>query len=160
MKKTLLIVLALSVPALRAQQPAAGSRTEEQKPAPASQESKPAPQLGHPLDPADVDVLTGKAKNLNARGQRGEVLPYGVGYPINVAQYDARQLGQAGATIGAGLPTEVLLGRSGNRSFLGIGNTPAFLPPPVFFTGRFTGRRFAGRRLPGRVGSGFVFRRR
>lgn len=155
MKRTLLIVLILSVPALPAQQPMAGNGTEEQKPRQLSQEQKPAPQLGHPLDPADVDVLTGKAKNTNARGQRAEVLPNSVGYPINVAQFDARQLGQVGTRIGSALPTQLLLGRSRNRSLLR--NTPLFLPPPFFFTGR----RFANQRfLFGREGTGFVFRPR
>src|SRR5215472_15857770 len=39
-----------------------------------------APQLGHPLDPADVDILTGKNKPENRRGYAQpyySVSPYG-----------------------------------------------------------------------------------
>jgi len=83
MTKTLLaiLVLAMAAPVLAQTQekPQAPARTEEGTAAPAPPQAKPAPKLGHPLDPADVDVLTGKANRTTGANRPVEVLPYGYG---------------------------------------------------------------------------------
>jgi hypothetical protein len=84
------ISLFLVVPALRAQQaetngspPQAAPQTEAQPAAqsPNAQENLPASlRPGHPLDPADVDILTGKRDREIAAAQRAAV-------PISVGMY-------------------------------------------------------------------------
>jgi hypothetical protein len=84
------IALFLIVPALRAQQaetngspPQAAPQTEPQPAAqsPNAQENLPASlRPGHPLDPADVDILTGKRDREIAAAQRAAV-------PISVGMY-------------------------------------------------------------------------
>jgi hypothetical protein len=93
MKKSVFaIALFLIVPALRAQQaetsgnppqPAQQTAPEAAPPPaaqiPAAQDNLPASiRPGHPLDPADVDILTGKRDREIAAAQRGAV-PYPVG---------------------------------------------------------------------------------
>jgi hypothetical protein len=81
------------------EQPATEAQSAEQKPARTLTTAEklraqfpPAPKLGHPLDPADVDVLTGKTKSSNPYGPYGyrfAVDPYsGQGYSLNGASYD------------------------------------------------------------------------
>src|SRR5574337_1489133 len=127
MKKTLLIVLILSAQRLLAQgSPPAPNRPEEPQQAQAQPTATAAPKPGHPLDPADVDVLTGKTKAPRNAGHVVEVSPYGyagyAGYPVNVAQYSPSQF--ARVTTATQPPfVPLLFGRAGNRSFLLIGNT-------------------------------------
>src|SRR4029077_664320 len=87
------IALFLIVPALRAQQaetsgnppqaaPQAAPETVPQQPAaqnPTAQDNLPASiRPGHPLDPADVDILTGKRDREIEAAQRAAV-PYSAG---------------------------------------------------------------------------------
>jgi len=83
------IALMLIVPGLRAQQaetsgnpPQTAPQAAPQQPAaqnPTAQDSLPASiRPGHPLDPADVDVLTGKRDREIAAAQRA-AMPYSVG---------------------------------------------------------------------------------
>jgi hypothetical protein len=86
------IALFLIVPALRAQQAdtssnppqAAPQAAPETAPPPAAQNPSAQDNLpasirpGHPLDPADVDILTGKRDREIGAAQRG-ALPYSVG---------------------------------------------------------------------------------
>src|ERR1700693_3173943 len=87
------IALFLAVPALRAQQAETGGRpsqaaaqTAQEAPPPAaqnpnSQDNLPASiRPGHPLDPADVDILTGKRDREIEAAQRA-------GVPISVGMY-------------------------------------------------------------------------
>ena len=85
------IALFLFVPALRAQQaetsanpPQAAPQAAPEQPAaqnPAAQDNLPASlRPGHPLDPADVDILTGKRDREIAAAQRAAV-------PISVGMY-------------------------------------------------------------------------
>lgn len=51
---------------------------------------QPAPRKGHPLDPADVDTLTGNGQNGQQSGYRGYVYPY-VNYDLGMGdQYGSR----------------------------------------------------------------------
>lgn len=82
MKRALIVAALLASPLIMAQQ--------EDAPAPEptqtvnSEQPGSAPKLGHPLDPADVDVLTGKnkASSASAYGQYAYpgTLGYGYGY--------------------------------------------------------------------------------
>ena len=81
------IALFLIVPALRAQQAetsasatqAAPQTAPDVAPQPAAQDNLPASiRPGHPLDPADVDILTGKRDREIQAAQRAAV-PYSVG---------------------------------------------------------------------------------
>jgi len=80
MKAALLAAVLLIASAALAQQ-APYSPQEQPATSPADTASA-APQLGHPLDPADVDILTGKNKPENRRGYAQpyySVSPYGYG---------------------------------------------------------------------------------
>ncbi len=131
MKKALFAFLVLCAPALLAQETQPVQNRPEQ---PAAAEPRPqvapAPQLGHPLDPADVDVLTGKNKAHIAPAYRVDPYAYGAysGYPVNVAPWSASRLTRT--TAGP----LFLAGRAGNRSFFVIGNAGGFVPPLFFFT--------------------------
>ncbi len=93
MRKTfllaVLIVAAQGLPwAQEARPPQADSQgappSAQAEPAPAATQLSPAPRLGHPLDPADVDILTGKAKVSGRQGYGYSGTPYGyTSYPVN-----------------------------------------------------------------------------
>ena len=126
MKAALLAAVLLMASAALAQQPPssdcrdAACRASETGQAPSlpPDATSPAPQLGHPLDPADVDVLTGKNKPESRRGYAQpyySVDPYGYsgnsgyrGMSRNFGQLNRRTpLGFVGA--GSGL---MFFGRS------------------------------------------------
>jgi hypothetical protein len=104
-----------------------------------------APKLGHPLDPADVDILTGKADRA-ARGytNTNSAVPYTYGYGYGGTSYGFGQT-QSGPSLFAPVSTAtsppfvpLAFGRVGNRSFAVFGSTIPFAP--LFFTpGRFFG---------------------
>ena len=109
----------------------ASTNTTPQAQAPAS-----APKLGHPLDPADVDVLTGKADR--ARGYAGRAVPYSYNYGFGGTGY---QLGQSGSGLSLFAPVTtatsppfvpLAFGQVGNRPFAVFGSTIPFTP--LFFT--------------------------
>ena len=137
--KLLAIALGLLVvPGLTAQ--------EQQRPAPAADNSSraaQAPKLGHPLDPADVDVLTGKNKSraYSDSESRREVNPYGpygrLG-PWGDEYYGYGRL-NANPSIFAAVTTKisppfslVFAGRFRNRPVILFGGAPTPL-----FLGRF-----------------------
>ncbi len=140
MKKALFALLVLCVPALLAQEaPTAQNRPEQPPVVEPRSQATPAPQLGHPLDPADVDVLTGKNKAQTTPAYRVDPYAYAAysGYPANVAPWGPSRL--------ARIPSSSLFlaGRAGNRSFFVIGNTGGFVPPLFLFgLGRGIGTGF------------------
>ena len=162
----LLLNLALAAsltPAQEKQQP--GPRTEEQTSTTTSPQAKPAPKLGHPLDPADVDVLTGKNTQNAGAARPVEVLPYGFagyggyagygrfGYSMGTSRFGGSQFAPVGGSAQP-LFAPIAFGRVGNRSFFVVGNTGSFGAPFFFFSrgrgrhiGLFpaTGSRFSGR---------------
>ena len=147
MTKTLLavLVLAMAAPVLAQTQekPQAPARTEEQSAALAPAQAKPAPKLGHPLDPADVDVLTGKASRNAGANRPVEVLPYGYGgyagygrfgaYSIGTSRFGGSQFAPVGGSAQP-LFAPIAFGRAGNRSFFVVGNTSSFGAPFFFFS--------------------------
>ena len=144
MTKTLLaiLVLAMAAPVLAQTQekPQAPARTEEQSAAPVPAQAKPAPKLGHSLDPADVDVLTGKANRTTGANRPAEVLPYGYGgyggygiYPVGTSRFSGSQFAQVGGSAQP-LFAPIAFGRVGNRSFFVVGNTSSFGAPFFFFS--------------------------
>jgi|SRR5712692_5897141 len=95
-----------------------------------------APQLGHPLDPADVDILTGKADRA-ARGNVAGNVPSMYGY--GGTSYGRQSYG-AGSTKTSPPFVPLAFGNVNGRSFVVIGSTsgaraPFFLAPRGF--GRF-----------------------
>ncbi len=155
----LLVILALAAtPLLPAQEkPQPPPRTEEQSNAASPQQAKAAPKLGHPLDPADVDVLTGKNKQSARANRPVEVLPYGyagyggyLGYGRFASRWGGSRVGGSAQPLFA----PIAFGRIGNRSFFVVGNTSSFSAPFFFFSGRrarhiglfpAAGSRFSGR---------------
>ncbi len=153
MKKALLVALVICAPGLLAQETGPAQNRPEQ---PAAVEPRPqaapAPQLGHPLDPADVDILTGKNKVPSIPAYRVDPYAYAAysGYPVNVAPWSASRFTRTTSPF-------FLAGRAGNRSFFVIGNTGGFVPPLFFFArGRGTGSPF----FFAPVRPGFFFLRR
>ena len=147
MTKTLLavLVLAMAAPVLAQTQekPQAPARTEEQSAAPVPAQAKPAPKLGHSLDPADVDVLTGKANRTTGANRPVEVLPYGYGGYAGYSRFGAHSIGtsrfggsQFAPVGGSAQPlfAPIAFGRVGNRSFFVVGNTSSFGAPFFFFS--------------------------
>jgi hypothetical protein len=119
MKPLVLCVVLFCAPVLLAQEkrpaPEQPAQTQEQ----AQTRATPAPQLGHPLDPADVDVLTGKTKTSANCGYRVDPLSYGYGYAYAGAQrYEGYGWGR----------TPFLFGRTGGGSFFFFGNAGFFAP--------------------------------
>ena len=144
MTKTLLaiLVLAMAAPVLAQTQekPQAPARTEEQSAATNSAQAKPAPKLGHPLDPADVDVLTGKANRTTGANRPVEVLPYGYAgyggfgrYSMGTSRFGGSQFASVGGSAKP-LFAPIAFGRVGNRSFFVVGNTSSFGAPFFFFS--------------------------
>ncbi len=134
MRRALLIVVILTAQGLLAQEtPPARNRPEETPAAPAQTQPQAAPTLGHPLDPADVDVLTGKTKNSGAPGYRYQApYPY-ASYPLSAPGYvPSRALGAN--PLASPLFPPRLFGRFGGRNFFFIGNTRGFGSPLFFFS--------------------------
>lgn len=162
MRKLILIALVLGAHSLLAQQaPVVQDNSEEARPAqPQAQQQQAlqpqaAPKLGHPLDPADVDVLTGKTKAGRAPGYAATPYPY-VSYPVNVADYaPSRSLGWNSPASPPFVPLG--FGRFNRGNFFVIGNTTS-IGPPLFFFGR--GRTGLNTFFFGPARPGFGFFRR
>jgi len=125
--------------------PESSQMNSASQPNDANQAQSPAaaPKLGHPLDPADVDILTGKADR-SARGYSPGYVPYMYGY--GAAAYGGRYASGSTKTSPPFVP--LAFGNVNGRSFLVIGSTfggtsPLFIAP----------RGFGG------FGSFFLFRR-
>ncbi len=132
MRRALWIVMILTAQGVFAQEtPPAQKRSEETRAPRGQSQAQAAPKPGHPLDPADVDVLTGKAKPSGAPGYRSEAAPYPyASYPVNVAGYvPGRALGSS--SLASPPFTPLLFGRG--RSFFLIGNATGFGRSPFFF---------------------------
>ncbi len=129
MRRTLWIVMILTAQGVFAQEtPPAQNRSQETRAARGQSQAQAAPKPGHPLDPADVDVLTGKTKPSGAPGYRSEAAPY----PVNVAGYvPGRALGSS--SLASPPFTPLLFGRVRGRSFFLIGNTTGFSRSLFFF---------------------------
>ena len=116
-----------------------------------AQQASPAPQLGHPLDPADVAILTGKARGA-AAPSGAAVPPVYYGYPVGVPLFSQSVFAPVStATHPPFAP--VLFGRIRDKSFVVVGGSPGLrlLPSFVFFGGRAS---------PVFFGPGFPFVRR
>ncbi len=160
LRKTFWILVMLAAPAFvlaqesqQSQQkppekPAAEAQKAPEQPAPAPAPTAgaklraqfpPAPKLGHPLDPADVDILTGKNKPANAYGPygyRATVDPYsGFGYPMSGSRFGQSTLDLSGEFSSprafslrnsqAGLPI-LFFNRGAHRSFVFLGRGLSF----------------------------------
>jgi hypothetical protein len=110
----------------------------------------PAPKPGHPLDPADVDVLTGKSKPASPYGGYGyRVLadPYsGFGYPYAGAGLDQSVFSTPGGSMLSGVPS-FAVGQIGGRRFFFVNGTQAGLPILFFNRGSDRAFIFLGRGL-------------
>lgn len=130
--------------------PAAPNPPESSQTNPASQNNAnqaqtptAAPRLGHPLDPADVDTLTGKADR-SARGYSPGYVPYMYGH--GSAGYGGRY--GSGSTQTSPPFVPLAFGNVNGRSFIVIGSTFRGTPP-----------LFIAPRGFGGFGSFFLFRR-
>ncbi len=124
--------------------PAVNTAAESVPPSTTAQAQAPtsAPKLGHPLDPADVDILTGKADRA-ARGYAGRGVPYASSYGYGGTGYQFGQ-SQSGPSLFAPVSTAtsppfvpLAFGQVGNRPFAVFGSTipiaPLFFTPGGFF---------------------------
>jgi len=135
MKPLALCIVLFCAPTLLAQEkqpvPEQPPQTQEQT----QTRATPAPQLGHPLDPADVDVLTGKTKpqQTNAVPYPVDPLSYAYGsyaaYPQGNGAWGTRRYASFGPAR-----TPFLFGRTRRGSFF-FGNPGFFAPPLSFFGG-------------------------
>ena len=150
MRKAFLVVLVFACQGVLAQerppaqaQPQAPDRTVQGQAA-------PAPKLGHPLDPRDVEILTGRPQAVAPSGYRVEIPAYWpFSYPINTSRFSQPLFAPLStATRPPFVP--LLFGRVGGRSFILIGSTTSLRVPFFFSLGR---SRVV-------VGPGFVFSRR
>ncbi len=161
------ILLMLAMPALvlaqetqQSQQkppekPAAETQKAPEKPPPTAAErlraqQPPAPKPGHPLDPADVDVLTGKNKPTNPYGPYGGrivVDPYsGFGYPMGMSRFDQSIFSTPGGSMLSGTPS-FAIGNAGGRRFFFVNGSQAGLPILFFNHGSNRSFVFLGRGL-------------
>jgi hypothetical protein len=105
----------------------------------------PAPKPGHPLDPADVDVLTGKSKPANPYGVYGSrviVDPYsGFGYSMGASRLDQSMF----STPGDVALSEFAFGNANGRRFSLLNGSRAGLPVLFFNRGSNRGFVFLGR---------------
>ncbi len=103
----------------------------------------PAPKPGHPLDPADVDVLTGKSKAASPYGPYGYrvmVDPYsGFGYPSGSTGLNDSVFSTPGGSRYSGFPP-FAVGQLGGRRFFFVNGTQAGLP--ILFFNRGSDRAF------------------
>lgn len=134
-RKTLLIILIWMVQGVLAQErPPTPKQPEETGAMQGQSQAQPAPKLGHPLDPADVDVLTGKTKTSGARGDRPEAAPYpSMSYPVNAAGYLPSRSLRSSSLFSLPFAPRVF-GRAHGRSSLLLGDTTGFAPPLFLFT--------------------------
>jgi hypothetical protein len=106
-----------------------------------------APKPGHPLDPADVDVLTGKSKSANPYGPYGSrviVDPYsGLGYSMSGSRFNPSIFSTPGD---AALPP-FAFGEVNGRRFSLLNGSRAGLPILFFNHGSNRGFVFLGRGL-------------
>lgn len=158
------ILLMLAMPALvlaqqsqQSQQkppekPAAEKQKAPEQPAPAPvpttaeklrAQFPPAPKPGHPLDPADVDVLTGKSKPANPYGPYGYRVvadPYsGFGYPMTGSRFNQSVFSTPGGSMLSGVPPFAFGDVGGRRSFFVNGSHAGL---PVLFFNRGSDRAF------------------
>ncbi len=121
MRKALLLVLVLAVPGLLLAQEAQ-----------VLPQAKPAPKLGHPLDPADVAILTGKAKASAESHSRLYAMPYlYFSYPMNASLFSQPLF--APVTTATQPPfVPLLFGRVGERPFIVIGRGAPVRPDLLF----------------------------
>ena len=139
--------LLFTASSLWAQQPP--PKPEEPKPAPAvqpanssgndqspattqTQQPNPALKQGHPLDPHDVDVLTGKADR-DARAAAPRATPY-----VGMNGYGP---GLNGWNNGSAAP-HFVFGSINGKPFFVFGNTPGVVPPLFFGRRGFRFSRF------------------
>jgi hypothetical protein len=103
----------------------------------------PAPKPGHPLDPADVDVLTGKNKSPNPYGPYGNrivVDPYsGFGYTMGGSRFNQSIFSTPGGSMLSGQPPFVFGDAGGRRFSLWNGSRAGM---PILFFNHGTGRSF------------------
>ena len=129
------------------EKPAAEAQKAPEQPAPAQTPAArlraqfpPAPKPGHPLDPADVDVLTGKSKPANPYGIYGArvaVDPYsGFGYPLSGSRFGPSIFTTPG---GSALPPFAFGEVSGRRFSLLNGSRAGM---PILFFNHGSGRSF------------------
>ncbi len=159
MKHAALSLILFCAPALAAQEkPPVENRAEQPAGAQEYTRATPAPRLGHPLDPADVDVLTGRTKAPSSTGYRLDPLSYAygsyAGYSTNVAPGRGPRFAGFGQARTPFVPS--LFGGTRSGSFFLLGNSP-FFAPPFFFFGTRSGTGNSSLFGPSR--SGFFFRR-
>jgi hypothetical protein len=136
-----------SQPAKPPEKPAAEAQKAPEKPlTPAEKiraQQPPAPKPGHALDPADVDVLTGKNKSSNPYGVYGNrivVDPYsGFGYPMGGSRFDQSIFSTPGGSMLSGQPPFVF-GDVGGRRFSLMNGSRAGMP--ILFFNHGAGRSF------------------
>ena len=125
---------------------------EPLKPAPTAAEKlraqfPPAPKPGHPLDPADVDVLTGKTKSSNPYGIYGAryaVDPYsGFGYQMGATRFNPSIFSTPGGSMLSGFD----FFDTGGRRFSLFNNSRGGMPILFFNHGANRGFVFLGRGL-------------
>jgi len=127
MRKALLLVVVLAVPGLLLAQ--------ETQPAQTLPQAKPAPRLGHPLDPADVAILTGKAKASAGTRHGLYAMPYlYFNYPINQPLF-SQPLFAPVSTATQPPFAPLLFGRIGERPFVVIGRSAPVRPDLLFSLG-------------------------
>jgi hypothetical protein len=132
MKPLALAVVLFCAPALVAQEkPPAENRPEQPTETQGYSRATPAPQLGHPLDPADVAVLTGKTKEPANAGYRVDPLSYAYGSYSGYLGIEGTGRGQR--YTGFSPRTSLLFARTRRGSFFFLGNSPFSAPPPFFF---------------------------
>jgi hypothetical protein len=135
MRKLLLIALILSARTALAQEAASTTQNPPEENRAAQTQVKPAeaPKPGHPLDPADVDVLTGKNKAgaQNPYGSYGSrVTPY-ISYSLSDFAYDGS--GMYANDAANRLPFLPLLGRHSRASDFFFFDSSSFVGPRRFF---------------------------
>ena len=136
-----------SQPAKPPEKPAAETQKAPEKPlTPAEKiraQQPPAPKPGHPLDPADVDVLTGKNKPANPYGPYGGrvvVDPYsGFGYPMGGSLYNQSVFSTPGGSMLSG-QTPFVFGDVGGRRFSLLNGSRAGMP--ILFLNHGANRSF------------------
>jgi hypothetical protein len=110
----------------------------------------PAPKPGHPLDPADVDVLTGKSKAPSTYGPYGYRLmvdPYsGFGYPSGSTGLNDPVFSSPSLSNFSGVPP-FAFGQFGGRRFVFVNGAQAGLPFLFFNRGSDRAFVFLGRGL-------------
>jgi len=134
------------------EKPAAETQKAPEKPLTTAEKIRaqqpPAPKPGHPLDPADVDVLTGKTKAANPYGPYGGrvvVDPYsGFGYPMGGSLYNQSVFSTPGGSMLSG-QTPFAFGDAGGRRFSLMNRSRAGMPILFFNHGSNRSFVFLGR---------------